>query len=141
MNIRSAKESDKITYIRSRLDTFVGDDYFYDISNDILLDEKKKYEEEFNNYIKNTSIIINEGIPVGCFSLYSYQDGILFYIYLLEDYKDESILSSSIKYVISSNRGYLYTIINQNDYEEYKSFGFEIIGKNDKKYKLKINNN
>ena len=142
INIRGCTEGDRITYLKAKMDAFVGDKYFFDIPNDTLLNEKRKYELDFNNNFKDTYMVISEGEAVGTFAVYKYEDGVMFSpVSIIKEFETDDIKSFVIKYVKSSNRNTIYSIIYKSDLDIYRENGFEVIGKNDIQYKLKINNN
>lgn len=144
INIRKALPEDELFIISNRLDEFISEKDFFDIPNDILMQKKKEIEKSVKENYSSCKIVISDGELVGSFAVFEYEDGTMIdSIALKNECLNSEVKESVIKYVISSNYGYIYTIIYKNNYEEIKTYqrlGFEIVSEQANTFKLRLNN-
>lgn len=144
INLRKCLPNDELFVLANRIDQYLGDKDFYEVPNDVLEVEKNKMKEIIKANYDDYKIIINDQEAVGSFAAYKFEDGTLLdSLALINGYNRNDIKEFVIKYVISSNYGYIYSYIykhNKNDLELFKSLGFSIIAEDNEKYKLRLNN-
>lgn len=143
-NIRKSLPEDELFIISNRLDHYMGNKDFYDIPNNVLLNKKKEIEQSVKKTFEYCKILIEDGENIGSFAVYPYEDGVVIDSIALKSESDsDDAKEFIIKFVISSNYGYIYTFVPINasgDLDLYKRLGFEVIETKDGQTKLKLNN-
>lgn len=141
INIRKALPSDELFIISTRLDSFIGNKDFYDIPNYELERERDSIKESLKDKLDYCKIVINDGNIIGSFAVYEYEDGTMVdSISLISESATDQIKEFIIKYVISTNYGYIYTFVYDNELALYEKIGFKQLSHENGKYKLVYNN-